>query len=370
MTDTVVPYLDFSSQHIPLQNEFESAFKDITRTGQFILGPYVEAFEKQFAEFCDTPECIAVNSGTSALHLALLATGVGPGDEVITTPSTFVATVAAITYTGATPVLVDIDPQNYCIDPAEIPSVITANTKAIIPVHLYGLISDMEAINSIAGEHGLAVIEDAAQAHGATLDGRPAGSLGNLAAFSFYPGKNLGAFGEGGAITTSDVEMAGLIRSLRDWGQSGKGNHIHNAYNYRMDAIQGAALNIKLGNLEDWTSQRQIIAHRYHDAFSGLPLKLQSAGQSVQPAWHVYSICHADRNKLQKHLLDNGIHTGIHYPQAVHQSPAYHYLGYGEGAFPVAEKLAAEELSLPIFPGMTDIQVDHVIAAVTEFLSA
>jgi dTDP-4-amino-4,6-dideoxygalactose transaminase len=370
MTDTVVPYLDFSTQHNPLQTEFESAFKDITRTGQFILGPYVEAFERQFAEYCNTSECIAVNSGTSALHLALLATGVGPGDEVITTPSTFVATVAAITYTGAKPVLVDIDPQNFCINPAKISSVITANTKAIIPVHLYGLISDMTAINSIADEHGLAVIEDAAQAHGATQDGKRAGNHGDLAAFSFYPGKNLGAFGEGGAITTSNVEMAELIRSLRDWGQSGKGNHIHNAYNYRMDAIQGAVLNIKLMNLEDWTNQRQVIAQRYHGAFSGTPLKLQSVSQLDRPAWHVYSICHAERDNLRQHLLDNGIHTGIHYPQAVHQSPAYHSLGYGEGSFPVAEKLAAEELSLPIFPGMTDAQIDRVIVMVTDFFSA
>jgi dTDP-4-amino-4,6-dideoxygalactose transaminase len=369
MTDTVVPYLDFSSQHNPHQTEFESAFKDITQTGQFILGPYVEAFEKHFAEYCETTECIAVNSGTSALHLALLAKGVGPGDEVITTPSTFVATVAAITYTGATPVLVDIDPQSYCIDPAKMSSVITEKTKAIIPVHLYGLISDMAAINSIADEHGLAVIEDAAQAHGATQDGRRAGSHGDLAAFSFYPGKNLGAFGEGGAITTNDVKMAELIRSLRDWGQSGKGNHIHHAYNYRMDAIQGGALNIKLRNLDDWTNQRRIIAHRYHEAFSKSSLKLQSISERDLPAWHVYSICHADRDNLRHHLLDNGIHTGIHYPQAVHQSPAYHYLGYGKGAFPVAEKLATEELSLPIFPGMTDTQVNLVIDTVTEYLS-
>ena len=370
MSEITVPYLNFSTQHLPLQDEFVAAFREITRTGQFILGPYVEAFERNFADFCGANSCIAVNSGTSALHLSLLAADIGPGDEVITTPSTFVATVAAIAYTGATPVLVDIDPETYCIDPKQIPAAITGKTRAIIPVHLYGLVADMSAINAIANKHRLVVIEDAAQAHGAKWQDKTAGSLGDIAAFSFYPGKNLGAFGEGGAITTNNTDMAALVRSLRDWGQSGKGNHVHPAYNYRMDAIQGAALNIKLPELEAWTKQRSELAERYNRAFARLPVKRQHGPDPARSAWHVYSILHEDRAGLQSYLQEKGIQSGIHYPQAVHQSPAYHYLGYKQGDFPNAEKLSAEELSLPIFPGMTEVQINLVIEAVREFVAS
>jgi dTDP-4-amino-4,6-dideoxygalactose transaminase len=367
MSNIAVPYMDFGAQHHHLQADFEAAFREISLSGQFILGPHVSAFEQKFAEFCGVDECIAVNSGTSALHLALLAAGVGVGDEVITTPSTFVATIAAISYTGATPVFVDIDPKTYCLNPQLISQAITERTKAIIPVHLYGTIADMPSINALATQHDLTVIEDAAQAHGARLEQGLAGSLGSSAGFSFYPGKNLGAFGEGGAITTSDPEMATEMRSLRDWGQSGKGNHIQPAYNYRMDAIQGAMLGIKLAHLRSWTEARQSIAHRYEQAFEDLPLKLQSVAEFTSSAWHVYSIRLKDREGLRKHLLSNGIQSGIHYPQAVHRSPAYHYLGYAEGTFPHAEALAVEELSLPIYPGMTDAQVEIVISAVRQF---
>jgi dTDP-4-amino-4,6-dideoxygalactose transaminase len=364
-----VPYLDFTSQHEDLQPKFEAAFRDISTTGGFILGHYVDAFERDFASFCGSKYCIAVNSGTSALHLALLAAGVGPGDEVITTASTFIATVAAITYTGATPVLVDIDPETYCIDANQASAAVSPRTKAIIPVHLYGLVADMPSINAIAQQSGLIVIEDAAQAHGARLLGKTTGNLADFGAFSFYPGKNLGAFGEGGAITTNDSDKAELIRSLRDWGQSGKGNHVHPAYNYRMDAIQGAVLGIKLAKLQGWADERQGISARYTSEFLDLPLKLQTVDDSLRSVWHVYSLCHPDRDNLRANLQDKGIQTGIHYPQAVHQSSAYESIGLNKGSFPYAEKLAAEELSLPIFPGMTDSQIEAVISAVKEFVT-
>jgi dTDP-4-amino-4,6-dideoxygalactose transaminase len=367
VTKVTVPYLDFTHQHAPLQGEFEAAFHQISESGNFVLGPEVQAFETAFAKVCGTAHAIAVNSGTAALHLSLLAAGIVSGDEVIMPAMTFVATAAAIRYVGAIPVLVDIDPHTYCIDSNKIEAALTEKTKAIIPVHLYGLPCDMAAVQEIATRHNLTVVADAAQAHGAKYNGDHVGRFGDLAAFSFYPGKNLGAFGEAGAVVTNDSVLADLVMKMRDWGQVGKGNHELLGFNYRMDAIQGAVLGIKLPYLESWNDDRRHIAALYHEHFKDLAVRLQKIPKSSDPVYHIFPICHAARDELKDWLSGQGIQTGIHYPSPVHMAPAFADLAYAIDSFPIAESLARDELSLPIYPGMTQDQIEHVIWAVTSF---
>jgi dTDP-4-amino-4,6-dideoxygalactose transaminase len=362
----MVPLLDLKAQYQAIKSELDAAVIHVLENAQFILGPEVAAFEKEFAAHVDAREAIGLNSGTSALHLALLAAGVGPGDEVITVPFTFVATAAAIVYTGATPVFVDIDPVTYNIDVTQIEAAITPRTRAILPVHLFGQPADMDPIMEIARRHGIVVIEDAAQSHGAEYKGRRAGSIGDMACFSFYPAKNLGACGEGGAVTTNNPEYAKKIRILRDWGSEKKYVHDVKGYNYRLEGIQGAILRVKLRHLEDWTNLRRAHADRYAQLLAGCPIQLPHAASYARHVYHVYTIRAANRDRLRDELLKRDIHSGIHYPIPIHLQPAYADLNYGPGSFPVAEQACTEVLALPIYPELTGAQLCEVADAVSQ----
>ncbi len=356
----MTPFLDLRAQYRSIGPELEQAVIAAMRDCNFVLGERVEQFEGAFARYCGSSHAIAVNTGTSALHLALLAAGVGPGDEVITVPMTFVATTAAILYTGAKPVFIDVDPITWTMRPDLIAEKVTSRTKAIMPVHLHGRLADMESICAVARRFGLVVIEDAAQAHGAERDGVRAGAFGDIGCFSFYPGKNLGACGEGGAITTNRTDLAAVMRSLRDWGQQGKYNHVRPGFNFRMDAIQGAVLGVKLPLLDGWNAARRRVAHAYHGRL--LDRRALPAGPfGLDHSCHVYAIRVGDRERLRATLNDAGIATGIHYPVPVHLQPAYSDLGYKAGQFPVSEALAREMLSLPLFPELTNEHIAHVV---------
>ena len=370
MANTKVPYLDLKAQYQRIKPEIDTAIAKVLDSGQFVLGTEVAGFEDEFAAYCGTAECVALNSGTSALHLALLAAGVGPGDEVITVPFTFVASVAAVIYAGARPVLVDIDPRSFTMDPAAIESLITPRTKAILPVHLYGQPADMDPIMEVARRHNLVVIEDAAQAHGAKYKGRPVGSIGDIACFSFYPGKNLGAYGEGGAVTTSNAEYARTMRMLRDWGQDRKYHHVLCGFNYRMEAIQGAILRVKLRHLEQWTEARREIVGKYNRLLADSGVERPSEMPWAGHVYHVYTLRTDDRDALHAALQKEGIQTGIHYPVPVHLQPAYSDLGYPRHAFPQSEKAADQVLSLPLYPEMTDDQIERVSEALTGLAAA
>jgi len=350
MAEIKVPYLDLKAQYRSIKPEIDAAIARVLDSCQFVLGPEVAGFERDLAAYCGTSECVAVNSGTSALHLALLAADVGPGDEVITVPFTFVASVAAVLYAGARPVLVDIEPRSFTMDPAAIEAAITPRTKAILPVHLYGQPADMDPILEIARRRGIVVIEDAAQAHGAKYKGRPAGSIGDMACFSFYPGKNLGAYGEGGAVTTSNADYARKIRMLRDWGQDRKYHHLLRGFNYRMEGFQGAVLRVKLRHLERWTEARRAIVAKYNQLLADSGVQLPAEMPWARHVYHVYTVRSADRDGLQAALTAEGIQTGIHYPVPVHMQAAYADLGYGPGSFPGAEAAAKQVLSLPLYP--------------------
>ncbi len=363
----MIPFLDLKAQYRLLKPEIDEAVKRALDSAQFVLGPEVVAFEASFASYCNTKHCKAVNSGTSALHLALLAAGIGPGDEVITVPMTFVATTAAILYSGAKPVYVDVDPDTWTMDPRLIESAITSRTRAILPVHLHGLIADMDAILAIARRYKLVVIEDAAQAHGAEYKGRRAGSIGDLGCFSFYPGKNLGAYGEGGAVVCNEPELAQRVSLLRDWGQESKYNHVVAGYNYRMDGIQGAILNVKMKYIEAWTESRRAIASQYDRLLEQFPAKRPSAPSFSRHVYHVYALQLAQRDHIQAVLQAAGIGTGIHYPVPVHLQKAYAELGYRAGDFPVTETLASQFLSLPIY---AELQADQVSMVISELKKA
>lgn len=360
----MIPFVDLKAQYQSIKGEVNAAIQGILDTCQFTLGSEVAAFEKEFATYCQSTDGIGVNTGTSALHLALLAAGIGQGDEVITVPFTFVATVSAIDYTGARTVFVDIDPQTYTMDPAAIEAAITPRTKAIIPVHLYGQMADMDPILEIARRHRLVVIEDACQAHGAEYKGRRAGSLGDMGCFSFYPGKNLGAYGEGGMVVTSNPEYTRTIRMLRDWGAEKKYHHVLKGYNYRLEGIQGAVLRVKLHHLESWTEARRTAASRYDALFAGTGVKSPKARSDARHVYHLYVIRTPDRATWQDALLAQGIQTGIHYPTPIHLLPAFSDLGYQNGDFPHAERAAREVLSLPMFPELTESQCQQVAQAV------
>jgi dTDP-4-amino-4,6-dideoxygalactose transaminase len=364
----LVPFLDLKSQYESIKPEVLAAVERVFDSTQFVLGKEVQTFEEEFASFCGARYGIAVNSGTSALHLALLAAGVGPGDEVITVPHTFVATVAAICYTGATPVFVDIEEGSYCMDPTKLEAAITARTKAIVPVHLYGQPADMDPILEVARAHNITVLEDAAQAHGAEYRGRRCGSLADMAAFSFYPGKNLGAYGEGGIVTTDDAEIARKVRMLRDWGQEKKYHHEMLGFNARMDGVQGAILRVKLRHLDSWTDARRARAKQYDELLSRLSAVITpKVAENCKHVYHIYCVRVRNRDSLMQYLKERDIHTGIHYPFAVHTLPGYRFLGYKEGEFPVAETVATQVVSLPMYPEMTPEMVSEVCDAVREW---
>jgi dTDP-4-amino-4,6-dideoxygalactose transaminase len=360
----VIPFVDLKAQYASIKDEVNLAIQGILDSCQFTLGSEVVAFENEFAKYSGSRYGMGVNTGTSALHLSLLAADIGPGDEVITVPFTFVASVAAIYYTGATPVFVDIDPATYTMDPKAVEAAITPRTRAIIPVHLYGQMADMDPIMAIAKKHGLVVVEDACQAHGAEYKGKRAGSIGDMGCFSFYPGKNLGAYGEGGMVVTANDEYARKIRMLRDWGAEKKYQHVLKGYNYRLEGIQGAVLRVKLKYLEGWTEARRVAAGHYDRllANSGVPTPFAHAHN--RHVYHIYAIRTAHRQAWQDALNAQGIQNGIHYPIPVHLLPAYADLGYRAGQFPHSEKAAAEELSLPMFPELTEQQCETVANAV------
>ena len=362
----MIPFVDLKTQYHSIKAEIDAAVLSVLESCQFTLGAEVTKFEEEFAAFCGSRFGIGVNTGTSALHLALLAAHIGPGDEVITVPFTFVASVAAIHYTGARTVFVDIDPRTYTMDPLALEAAITPRTKAIIPVHLYGQCADMDPILAIARKHGLTVIEDACQAHGAEYKGRRTGSLGDFGCFSFYPGKNLGAYGEGGLVTTDSLEHARTLRMLRDWGAEKKYQHVLKGYNYRLEGLQGAVLRVKLKYLEKWTGARRAAAARYDAAFAGSEVATPYAAPYGRHVYHIYATRTSARAEWQQALQSRGIHTGIHYPTPVHLLPAYSDLGYGAGSFPHSERAANEVLSLPMYPELTSEQTDEVARAVLE----
>ena len=360
----MIPLVDLKAQYHSIKDEIDGAIGSVLESSQFVLGKEVAAFEEEFAAYCGGGEAIGVNSGTSALHLALLAAGVGPGDEVVTTPFTFVATVAAIYYTGATPVYVDIDPVAYTMDPARLEAAITLKTKVILPVHLYGQPADMEPIHAIARRHGVLVMEDAAQAHGAAYRGRRCGTLAEVACFSFYPGKNLGAYGEGGAVVTSNPEYAMAVRRLRNWGESRRYYHDVRGFNYRMEGLQGAILRVKLRHLERWTEMRRAHAAAYGELLQGGGVGMPQEKSYARHVYHVYAVRTPQREALAQGLNRAGVATGIHYPIPVHLQRAYREARYGEGDFPEAERAAREVLSLPMFPELERAQIETVCEAV------
>lgn len=364
-----VPFLNLRAHHEPIREEILRAVAAVLDSGEFAGGSFVEAFERDFATFCSTRHAIAVGSGTDALWLALVAAGVGPGDEVITVPMSFVATVEAIRFSGARPVFVDIDPETYTMDPAELEKAITPRTKAVMPVHLFGQTADMAPILAIAAKHGLKVIEDAAQAHGAEYKDRKAGSLGHAGCFSFYPAKNLGAIGEGGAVVTDDAALAEKIRMLRDHGQSRKYHHVIPGWNSRMDGIQAAVLRLKLPHLERHNRMRREHAARYAELLQGfenviLPVT-RPTGTHVH---HIHAIQVEDREQVISHFRKSGIGHGIHYPVPIHLQPACADLGHGQGDFPVSEKCASRFLSLPMFPELDAVQIRTVAHALLQVI--
>lgn len=364
-----IPFVDLQAQYRSIQPEADAAVLGVMGRGDFILGQAVADFEKAFAEWCQTDFAVGVDSGYSALELMLLAYDIGPGDEVITAANTFIATTLAISNTGAKPVLVDMDPVTYNIDPAKIEAAITPATKAILPVHLYGQTADMDPIIEIARKHNLLVFEDAAQAHGALYKGRRAGSLGDAAAFSFYPGKNLGAYGDGGAVTTNSEEAAEKVRLLRNIGQNVKYHHIIKGFNHRLDTMQAAILNVKLPHMDEWNASRRRAAATYSRLLEGMPLVTPVTPEWAEHIFHLYVIQTPLRDELQKALNEAGVASGMHYPIPIHLQPAYSELGYKEGDFPETEAYAAQILSLPMFPELTDEQVAYVAETIGQFFA-
>jgi dTDP-4-amino-4,6-dideoxygalactose transaminase len=365
-----VEFVDLKRQYASIKDEIDRAMNAVVSAGAFVGGKAMEDFETEFANYCQTKYAISVANGTDALHLTLRAKGIGPGDEVITVPHTFIASVSAITMVGATVVLADIDPVTYCMSPDGLEALITPRTKAIVPVHIYGQPADMDAIMTIAARHNLFVLEDACQAHGARYRGRRTGSLGHAAAFSFYPGKNLGAYGDGGAVTTNDPELADRIKQLRDHGRLNKYEHSVFAYNSRLDGLQAAVLGVKLRHLDDWNARRRQIAARYTELLAGIPgLVTPVEADYAQSVYHLYVIRTDRRQVLQDALNAAGIGNGIHYPIPIHLQPAWvntYGSAIGHGAFPLVEQYAGEILSLPMHPNLTDDEVEFVAQVVRQ----
>ena len=366
MTDNV-PYLDLPAQIRGIRKDLDAAIARTLDNCSFCLGPDVAQFEKDFAKFIGAEHCVSFNSGTSALHVALLLLNVGPGDEVITTPYTFVATSWAISYVGAKPVYVDINDATMNLDAKLVERAITPRTKAIMPVHLYGHPFDIDPILEICRKHKLPLVEDAAQAHGAKYKSKITGTFGEISCFSFYPGKNLGAYGEGGALVTNNAAFAARARALREHGSTVRYYHDEIGFNYRMEGIQGAVLGVKLKHLEKWTDARSRVAHRYHELLKETPLQLPREADYAQSAWHLYVVRHPRRDDLKKHLDANGVGCALHYPLPLHLQKCYANLGHKAGDFPVAEKVARECLSLPIYPELTDAQIRRVAGTIANF---
>jgi len=361
-----VPFLDLRAAYLELKDELDEAYCRVMQSGWYILGEEVEAFEREWAAFCGARHCVGVGSGLDALHLALRAMGAGPGDEVIVPSNTYIATWLAVSYAGATPVPVEPDERTYNMDPSRIEPVITEKTKVILPVHLYGQPADMDPINETARRYGLKVLEDAAQAHGARYKGRPCGSLGDAAAWSFYPGKNLGAFGDGGAVTTNDDALAEKVRKLRNYGSHVKYHNLYKGFNSRLDELQAAFLRVKLRKLEEWNEKRRRIAASYLEGLSGLlDLVLPFVPDWAEPVWHLFVVRSPRRDLLQRYLSERGIETLIHYPIPPHRQPAYREMS--RHCFPVAERVHDEVLSLPMGPAMLPADAWLVSRAVRSF---
>lgn len=362
-----IPFVDLAAQYKTIQPQVDNAIARVVANTNFILGNEIDLLEQEFAAYCQARYAVGLDSGTSALELIMRAYGIGPGDEVITVANSFIVTAFAISYTGARPVLVDIDPQTYTIDVSKIEAVITPKTKAIIPVHLYGQPADMDPILDIARQHNLIVIEDACQAHGAKYKGKRVGSLGHAAAFSFYPAKNLGAFGDGGMVVTNHSEIAQAVRMLRNYGQSEKYHHMLQGYNRRLDTLQAAVLRVKLEYLDSWNEARRQHARLYRQLLADSPLALPAEADYAEPVYHLYVVRAADRAGLMAQLQQQGISAGIHYPVPIHLQPAYQELGYQPGDFPVSESYAKEILSLPMYAELTPEMVQRVVQAINQF---
>jgi len=363
-----IPFVDLKAQYQTIKSEIDDAVSKTIEETAFIGGARVKDLEEGFARFSGTRYAIGCSSGTTALHLAMVSAGIGPGDEVITASHTFVATAEGILHAGADPIFVDVDPEDYCLDLAQVEKAITPRTKAIIPVHIYGQLADMDPLLALAKKHNLIVIEDAAQAHGAALGDRKAGSMGLMGCFSFYPGKNLGAYGDAGIVTTDDEAHYENIQALANHGRETKYTHKIIGYNYRIDGIQAAVLNVKLKHIADWNRSRQRIAHRYTELLSGID-GVRAPVERRGHVYHLYVIQVDDREGLAKALAADNIQSGVHYPVPLHMQPCFKHLpGWGEGKHPVTEKLAKRILSLPMFPELTEEQQDRVVESVRKFV--
>lgn len=365
-----IPHVDLKAQYKKIKPEIDIAIKKTLESTHYILGEDVEQFESKFAKYCDSKFAIGVSSGLSALELGMRALGIGRGDEVITPVNSFIASSSAISFTGAKPVLVDCDESTFNIDTKKIEKNITKKTKAIMPVHLYGRSADMDQILKIAKKHNLIVVEDACQAHGAQYKGRKTGSIGKFGAFSFYPGKNLGAYGDGGIVTTSDENLAQIIKSMRNYGQTEKYHHSYLAWNSRLDTIQAAILLVKLKHLNVWNNDRLKAAKLYNELLKGLPLITPEIPQDSTHVFHLYVIRTSKRDPLSVYLKKNGISTGLHYPIPIHLQEAYKSLGYSKGDFPVSEKLSGEILSLPMFPELEKSQIEYICGLIKKFFKS
>jgi dTDP-4-amino-4,6-dideoxygalactose transaminase len=364
-----IPFVDMTAEHRSIAAEVGPAVADVLADCRFILGPQVEEFERAFAALTGVAHAVGVSSGLDALRLALLALDIGPGDEVILPANTYIATALAVSAVGAQPVLVDCDPHTYLLDPAGVEAAITIRTRAVIPVHLTGQAADMDPLLEMAVRHGFRVVEDAAQAHGAAYKGRPCGSVGTMGCFSFYPSKNLGAYGDGGMVTTDDAELAGRVRRLRNYGQSARYHHVEKGLNARLDTVQAAILLVKLAHLPAWNETRARHAALYQDLLAGLDgLTFQRRAPWSTHVHHLLVIESDDRDGLRDHLAAAGVQTGIHYPVPIHLQPAYADLGHRQGAFPNAEHLAGRSLSLPIYPQLTPGQIAYVAGSVRDFV--
>jgi dTDP-4-amino-4,6-dideoxygalactose transaminase len=366
-----IPQIDLKAQYRAIKPEIDAAIAEILENTSFIGGPPVAEFETAFARYCEAKHCVGAASGTAALHLALMVAGVGPGDEMVTVSQTFIATAEVARMCGATVKMVDIDPRTYCMDPESLRGAIGPRTKAIIPVHLYGQPAEMDPILEIGRRHGIPVIEDSAQAHGARYRGRRVGGLAPIATFSFYPGKNLGAYGDAGALTLADAAQADLAARLANHGRAEKYRHLIEGYNYRLDAIQAAVLSVKLRHIEEWTRQRRAVAARYDALFAEVgEVTRPWAPAHVEHVYHLYVVLVPERDRVAEHLRSRGVTAQLHYPIPLHLQPAYAHLGMKPGDLPATERVAAGCISLPIFPEMTEEQTRYVAATVREALVA
>ncbi len=366
---TVVPFIDLKSQYETLKSEIWDSWQKILENTDFILGEEVKKFEEEFSEYLDIERGIGVASGTDAIHLALRAMGIGENAEVILQANTFIATAFAVSQAGAVPVFVDVNPETLQIEPDRVKEAISPRTKAIIPVHLFGMTAPVQEILNIADHYGLSVIEDACQSHGAEMNGKKAGSFAQLAAFSFYPGKNLGAYGDAGFVAVNDGELGKRIEMLRNYGQAEKFNHLHKGFNSRLDTLQAAVLRIKLRRLEEWNVNRRKVADYYRERLKNTNVKLTKVPENCTPVYHLYIVRVSSRDKIREGLNASGIQTGLHYPCPIHLQPCYSELGYKKGDFPVAEEAAEQMISLPVFPEMTEEQVDYTTSKLLELIS-